>query len=192
MIRFKFKVIVLFVQSLPRRQHYVKFISPVGVKMPSINLRTSSSTLNDASDANINNLPPILHTPSGLAILEIQGTIHAPIPEPSFESMSPATDSTTLTQIGRLEFPLYDPVSDASDLKWMKRVYLYVGKHQRLTGEVKKLPKPLVVVGKRAERERSEHVRDGHSTSLPAEDLEVLEVIRHKILFGGRPEPVGD
>jgi len=60
---------------------------------------------------------------------------------------------------------------------WMKKVYLYVGKHQRMTGEVRRLGRPVAVVGR----------RDGGE----GEELVVLEVVRWKVLFGMRPEPVG-
>lgn len=59
----------------------------------------------------------------------------------------------------------------------MKRVHLYVGLHQRLTGEVKRLPRAVAVIRKRD---------DG------AEDeLEVVELVYWKVLFSSRPEPVG-
>jgi chromosome transmission fidelity protein 8 len=66
----------------------------------------------------------------------------------------------------------------------MKRVYLYVGKHQRLTGEVKKLPKAIAVIQKRK-------VQGGDHKEGGREDLEVVEIIKYKILFSTRPEPVG-
>jgi chromosome transmission fidelity protein 8 len=53
-----------------------------------------------------------------------------------------------------------------------------------LTGEVKKLPKPLAVVRKR-EGGESEGAVEG------TEDLEIAEVVKYKILFSNRPEPVG-
>ena len=66
----------------------------------------------------------------------------------------------------------------------MRKVYLYVGKHQRLTGEVKKLLKPMAVIRKREEQDEIQ--RDGEG-----EELEIAEIVRWKILFAGRPEPVG-
>lgn len=67
------------------------------------------------------------------------------------------------------------------DTKWMKRVYLYVGRYQRMTGEVKKLPRPIAVLQKYQGNE------DGD-----AEELEVVEIVRYKIFFKSRPEPVND
>lgn len=63
----------------------------------------------------------------------------------------------------------------------MKRVYLYVGRHQRLTGEVKKLAKPIGVIRRR---------QGGGDDQAGEDELEIVEVVRWKVLFGGRPEPV--
>ncbi|KAH7075775.1 chromosome transmission fidelity protein 8 [Paraphoma chrysanthemicola] len=137
-------------------------------------------------------LPQLLHTPSGLAILELQGTFHFP----------PSSDLTASTQVGKLVFPLYNPaLNDPSDTKWMKRVYMYVGKGQRMTGECKKLGKPLAVVRKRERKEvdedvemegaeeKGDGVEDGEGGK--EEELEIVEVVRYKIVFSHRPEPVG-
>ena len=64
-------------------------------------------------------------------------------------------------------------------------MHMYVGQHQRLTGEVKKLPKPLAVLRR----------KDG-STAMEDEDaapeqLAVVEIVKYKIVFSQRPEPVG-
>jgi hypothetical protein len=88
--------------------------------------------------------------------------------------------STFETPIGKLMFPDYS-VHNPDDTKWMKRVYLYVGRYQRMTGEVKKLPRPIAVLQKYQGNE------DGD-----AEELEVVEIVRYKIFFKSRPEPVND
>jgi chromosome transmission fidelity protein 8 len=142
--------------------------------MPSVTLHTSPSSTNRPRRS----LPQLLQTPSGLAILEIQGSIHAPFPSD--------TDTLLLlpsqTDIGRLEFPLYDAAVDGeAEGKWMKKVYLYVGKHQKLVGEVRKLQNPMAVLKK----------RDGQA-GTGNEDLEITEIIRWKLMFGGRPEPVSE
>jgi chromosome transmission fidelity protein 8 len=98
--------------------------------------------------------------------LELQATIHTP-----FSTVSGDTSTT----VGNLVFPLWDPARP-DDKAWMKRVYFYVGKHQRLTGEVKQLNKAMAVLGRRG---------DG-------EELEIKEIVRHKIVFSSRPEPVGE
>lgn len=115
-------------------------------------------------------LPALLQTPSGLAILELQGTINLP--------SKPDGTRIENVEVGRLHFPDYVP--DAEGSAWMKRAHLYVGEHQRLQGEVKKLPKALAVVRR---RERSGAGDD--------EQLEVVEIVKYKLQFSNRPEPVG-
>lgn len=120
-------------------------------------------------------LPQLLQTPSGLAILEIQGTVNAPL-----------TSAIDPTAIGKLVFPQYDPTKSADDTSWQKRVYLYVGKHQRLTGEVKKLAKPLAVICRRPVSHDAEGAFTGDN-----DQLEIAEIVYYKLLFAHRPEPVG-
>ena len=116
-----------------------------------------------------NPLPQLLETPTGLAILEIQGTVNLPSSDPSTET----------TPIGRLVFPDCSENSPSNGTAWTKRVHLYVGQHQRLTGEVKKLPNPVAVI-----RKREDHQTD-------SEELEIVEVVYWKVVFSSRPEPVG-
>lgn len=78
-------------------------------------------------------------------------------------------------------FPDYSPLTGADDTKWMKRVYLYVGRYQRMTGQVKKLGKPLAVLQRRPEQ-----------TDGEGEELEIVEIVKYKLVFGNRPEPVND
>ncbi|KAL9126791.1 MAG: hypothetical protein Q9217_004218 [Psora testacea] len=105
-----------------------------------------------------NPLPQILQTPSGLAILEIQGTINLPPPLPG----------TASTPVGRLVFPDYNADDPTGSTAWQKNVHLYVGKYQRLAGEVKKLPKPVAVIRKR-EGQACEEAETG-------DELEIVEI----------------
>lgn len=149
--------------------------------MPAIALHPVPAGSAEPSAANP--LPQLLQTPSGLAIIELQGTINLPSNITSSFDSAEASEATNQgdVEVGRLVFPLYKGgVTSADDTKWMKRVYLYVGRHQRMTGEVKKLAKPLAVV-----RRRGEGGGDGR------EELEIAEVVRFKVLFASRPEPVG-
>jgi chromosome transmission fidelity protein 8 len=125
-----------------------------------------------------NPLPNLLHTPAGLALLEIQGTIN--LPEHDDEDTFGVVGKET--PIGRLVFPDY--VEGEEGAGWMKRVYLYVGKHQRLTGEVKKLPRAVAVIRKRRRG-------DGKMDVEGQEELEIVEIVKFNILFSTRPEPVG-
>lgn len=158
----------------------------------SIALHAYSLRPEDAT-ATANPLPALLQTPSGLALLELQGTIN--LPEQDDEEVITSTEGnggTTAqeTPIGRLIFPEYD-AQDPGSTAWMKRVYLYVGKHQRLTGEVKKLPKSIAVIQKRANRvtQRNREVEGGGNEHT--DELEIVEIVKYKILFSTRPEPVG-
>ncbi|KIX05299.1 uncharacterized protein Z518_06171 [Rhinocladiella mackenziei CBS 650.93] len=148
--------------------------------MPLVLLRTALSSGN-ANGTAPSPLPSLLQTPTGLAIVEIQGTIRGP-----FQSSGDNPHrSPELALIGRLDFPLYSP-RDQDEGKWMKKVYLYVGKHQRLTGEIKKLAKPLAVLRKANENDsKLDNLKQG-------EDLEVVDIVKFKLLFSGRPEPVGE
>lgn len=154
--------------------------------MPSIPIYTSCSPSSKVEIPTNNPLPQLLQTPSGLALLEIQGTIHAPFPQASLDNDSSIT-APVQTDIGRLEFPLYDPSTPDEEGKWMRKVYLYVGKHQRLTGEVKKLPKAMAVIRKRESTSGSDEGGKG-----AGEELEIAEIVKWKIMFAGRPEPVGE
>jgi len=149
------------------------------IKMPSVTLYPPSPDRDRDQQQLDNPLPHLLQTPSGLAILELQGTINTPS---SAESSSNEQGTTTTdTPIGRIVFPDYlrdDPLDSKA---WMKKVYLYIGRHQRLTGEVKKLNNPMAVVRKRTTTGRPDK-----------EELEITEIVDYKILFSSRPEPVGD
>jgi len=134
--------------------------------MPSIPI-TMPAKANGSTESNP--LPNILQTPSGLAILEIQGSLNSTL----------HTEPGSNLPVGKLDFPLYDSKAPASDTAWQKRVHLYVGKHQRLTGEVKKLPQAVAVL------------RKIPGDSAGGQALEVAEIIYYKVLFASRPEPVG-
>ncbi|ODH49322.1 hypothetical protein GX48_04533 [Paracoccidioides brasiliensis] len=187
--------------------------------MPSVRLHPPSESRNNKPD--VNPLPQLLQTPSGLAILELQGTINLPVspaaidPDVLDKDLASGGHSQWPTQyetpIGRLIFPDYNDSmdNDPSDQSWMKRVYLYVGRHQRLTGEVKKLQRPLAAI------QRSEEGGDDVQTRSKAksnvnlraeetfgaeegneededscDELEIIDIVKYKIIFSSRPEPV--
>ncbi|KAL1958139.1 hypothetical protein VTO42DRAFT_4994 [Malbranchea cinnamomea] len=168
--------------------------------MPTVPLYPPCSVAqrNQPIDAAHNPLPHLLQTPSGFAILELQGTINLPsVPVTNDEqgevesADAPAASAQYLTPIGRLVFPDYDSSKDPSDSAWQKRVHLYVGRHQRLTGEVRKLQKPLAVIQRRRSNDSENNNKNGtEGEAATAEDeLEIVEIIKHKIIFSSRPEP---
>ncbi|KAI3317484.1 hypothetical protein HD806DRAFT_366930 [Xylariaceae sp. AK1471] len=133
-----------------------------------------------------NPLPQLIQTPSGLAILELQGTINLP----QLDESSAGRDDHEL-QIGRITFPDYHPeTQDASSTAWMKQIHLYVGQHQRLTGEIKKLPRPIAIIRKRPRSGLDVEMTDS-SPGSTKEDLEIVEIVKYKLMFSHRPEPVG-
>lgn len=150
--------------------------------MPSIPLHPPDPERGRVSAKGQNPLPQLLQTPSGLAILELQGTINMPLAGDESADGSEAVASAT--PVGRVVFPDYDPEDVTQSTSWMKRVHLYVGRHQRLTGEVKKLPAPLAVIRRKVQDSEID------SASSGTEQLEIAEIIYHKVLFSSRPEPV--
>ena len=75
----------------------------------------------------------------------------------------------------------------------MKKAYLYVGKYQRLTGEVQKLVKPIAIVRKNRSVGRASalNVSKMEGQGVRGEVLEIAEIIWWKVIFSNRPEPVG-
>lgn len=116
-----------------------------------------------------NPLPSLLHTPSGLGLIELQGSIL---------SENAEADAAAVFQLGRLVFPAAEG-TDGSGGWDGKRVLLYVGEHQRMAGEVKKLSKPVAVIRRRP------------SSSSVDDEVEIAEIVYFKIVFGHRPEPMG-
>lgn len=176
-----FVVVVQFTSSLEAREE--SEVRRLPLKMPPIQIHPSPARLDRVSQ---NPLPSLLHTPSGLALLELQGTIN--IPSNADSAPTTITDihdgaTSKETPIGRLVFPDYE--EGAEGQQWMKRVYLYVGKHQRLTGEVKKLPRAIAVIRKRGGSAQAEGDEDENA------ELEIVALVKFKILFSSRPEPVG-
>lgn len=156
--------------------------------MPSIPLYPRAISSSNPHD---NPLPNLLQTPSGLALLELQGTINLPptgewqLDEQQSQDQysvdndtaPTATGATYETPLGKLMFPDYAPqTTNKDDTSWMKRVYLYVGRYQRMTGEVKKLPQPIAIVQRRGE----------------TDELEIREIVKFKMIFKSRPEPVNN
>ena len=132
-----------------------------------------------AHDPVPNPLPNLLQTPFGYALVELQGTIHTPPTTLDPDThMDGGSSKMQDMPVGKLFFPLYNSTTTADDTAWMKRVYLYIGNNQRLTGQVKKLPKALALLKRKADSEE--------------EALEIAGIIKYKIAFAERPEPVGD
>lgn len=143
--------------------------------MPSIVLHPRRGEQEFPLSAQEQALPPLLQTPLGLALIEVQGSLNLTAPR----------EGEDLTDLGRLEFPLLSSVDDDAASRegpWTKKIYFYVGQHQRLAGELVKLPKPFAVLRR---RECSDAVQELNGS---VEEVEIAEIIRWKLFFGGRPE----
>ncbi|KAI5301097.1 hypothetical protein KEM55_002553 [Ascosphaera atra] len=147
-------------------------------------------------DTQPNPLPNVLQTPSGLAIIEMQGTLNLPARameriQEDIEAGGHAEATQFEIPIGRLVFPDYHGEDDGGNTSWMKKVYLYVGQNQRMTGEVKAIPKPLAVIRRRKAEDTQMELDKGDGVDDESEDeLEIVDIIRHRIYFKLRPEPV--
>jgi len=76
------------------------------------------------------------------------------------------------------------------DTKWMKKVQLFIGKNQKLTGEVRKLAKPLGVV-RRRERPEDDGENDVNGVNggqSQGDELEIMDLVKYKLYFSSRPE----
>ncbi|RMJ28124.1 hypothetical protein PHISP_00978 [Aspergillus sp. HF37] len=165
--------------------------------MPSVSLHPCPS----ASSSRIpeyppeNPFPPLLQTPSGLALLELQGTIQHEMPdEPADEPDGPVFE----TPVGKLLFPDYSPQTPADDTRWMKRAYLYVGRYQRMAGEVKRLGRPIAVIRRvdastaTSTATAATGTATGRGDNEAVDALEIVDIVRFKVVFASRPEPVND
>ncbi|KAH6847862.1 Ctf8-domain-containing protein [Chaetomium sp. MPI-CAGE-AT-0009] len=113
-------------------------------------------------------------------------------------SSSPTSTTPPPIPIGRLHFPDYNPSSSSDptgDTAWMKRAWLFIGENQRLQGEVKRLPRAVAVLRRRGVGGvggggggGGEEEEEGGERP---EELEVVEVVKYKVVFSSRPEPVG-
>ena len=124
---------------------------------------------------------------AGTAVSDPSATIVRPLGVVS--PPEPADLARVAEQAGAELIVVGLPVSldGAEGEQWMKKVYLYVGKHQRLTGEVKKLPRAIAVIRKRDGVAQTAGEGDEDENA----ELEIVDLVKFKILFSSRPEPVG-
>ncbi|KAF8416764.1 sister chromatid cohesion protein Ctf8 [Tirmania nivea] len=161
-----------------------------------------------------NPLPPFLHTPHGIFLLELQGTLQieqlssTSQPDPS---SIPEGYHTQRLPIGLLAFPpdafKMMPKTAAQGGKRGKNgavkevggVLLFVGRWQKMRGEVRELGRPLGVL-RRREVEGDRMVGGGEgdggnggvqAEGVQGEEVEIVDVVRWKVVFSTRPEPVG-
>ncbi|KAK9450436.1 putative sister chromatid cohesion protein ctf8 protein [Limtongia smithiae] len=108
-------------------------------------------------------LPQIFETPQGFALLEIQGTLHYP----------DSSDAPQL-EIGKLTV-------DGT------RAWIWIGEHQRMEGRVVDLQPPLGIL-RRASLTDSDAPSENGSPDGVA--VEIVDIIKKKLVFTTRPEPM--
>ncbi|KAK9385026.1 Ctf8-domain-containing protein [Lipomyces mesembrius] len=123
---------------------------------------TFAFNMRTATHESSSDFPQVLRTPTGLALIEIQGTLHTGQP------------SSDTSELGKLTFD-------------GKTAWLWIGDHQRMEGSIVDLNPPFGVL-RRVTRKQSEMEEENGSPDGTA--VEIVEVIRKKILFTSRPEPI--
>lgn len=109
--------------------------------------------------------PPLISTPYGHLILEIQGELNLPTSRPADASdFVKVDDIYEAVRFGKLLFDDHD----------LSKVTLLIGKSQRLLGNMVELRPPLGVL------------------RVPKDKLEVqmVDIVRKKIIFKQRPLPI--
>ncbi|KAA8898321.1 hypothetical protein TRICI_006582 [Trichomonascus ciferrii] len=152
-------------------------------------------------------IPGTINTPSGVFLVEIQGTVQVgkrPLISGDLEltlkddddegengaiEENPVPVGAVERQLGYFDFSTTDENNE---------VTLVIGKHQRLRGKISKMNPPMALIElEKGEEEpqrttwasQSQRYQPGHDESAELE-IPVLEIITHKIVFDSRPEPV--
>lgn len=132
--------------------------------MPSVNIDFEKCVENTAK-------PVTISTPYGLAIIEIQGELNVPVgmpPDHASEeykaNFTKVNDEFSAVKFGQLEF----------DEKDKTRAVLYIGKSQRLLGNIVSLSTPLGVL----------------RIDSSKKDVKMVDIIYKKIIFKERPLPI--
>lgn len=130
----------------------------------------------------------------GNILLEIQGDLIAPEYDDNIQSTKDSGDDLdtnskylklqsddddftikTALKIGKLELD-----------EAQKKVTLYIGTSQRLLGDLKKINPPLGLMRFENQNENN----NGNNGNSMGKKVEIVDVIRWKIIFSGRPLPI--
>ena len=130
-------------------------------------------------------LPQLLQTPSGLILIEIQGTLH--IGNQTLVSSGGFGLNNLNENKCKAELIHFLGKFDFSELE-NKNISLTIDEHQSLHGQFVKLKKPLAIL-------RIDHLIDPHQeirTKCDHDPINVplLDVIEFKVVFTSRPEPI--
>lgn len=134
-----------------------------------INYESASKSLKLSKDTSDTADTPVIATDLGNALLEIQGELILPKEKPTDltpeeeEKFSQLQGAEWAVRFGKLEIE-------------GKKATLFIGTTQRLLGDLKKLDPPLALM------------------KIPDEDsgkqIEIVDVIKYRLVFTGRPLPI--
>jgi len=120
--------------------------------------------------SNTNNSPLVASTTLGNVLVEIQGELILPSTKP--QGLTPEEES---------KYVLIDEVNHAVKIGRLEligdKATMFIGTSQRLLGDVKKLNPPLGLLKFPESSENDEKIK-------------MVDVIKHKIIFTGRPLPI--
>lgn len=125
--------------------------------------------------------PPIIETPSGIALLEIQGTINIndrALTAGSVSDLSNGLDNFNpylRRKIGKIDFSNHEN----------GEIVMEVDEHQRLRGKITKLKQPLGLL--KLNKDDDNTVGNDENAEI---EIPIVEIITHKVVFATRPEPL--
>lgn len=146
--------------------------------------RLDCSLVPDIINSNSDNL---IFTSYGLTLLEIQGELNLPLKYPKGKPQTPEdfeylnnfitiNDIYHAVKFGNLVF---DPHDD-------KKVTLFIGKSQRLLGNIVKLQTPLAILRIPTNRNGD----DDDDMVDDKEDIKIVDIVKAKLIFKQRPLPI--
>lgn len=144
--------------------------------MPSAQLRLEPPRKFSGPEEGVQNrLPPVLRTPSGTIMMDIQGVINLGESPLITGELDVGVDKSSKEHKGPVRIGQFDYPDDAKD---GSQVSLMIGNNQKLWGTLQKLKVPLAVLDMTRRPE-------GDDAEIP-----VVDIIKYKALFNKRPEPV--
>lgn len=143
------------------------------------------------TNGSFSTLSSLITTPYGLALLEIQGELNLPHTKPDI----PLDELLPQDQEKMKNFVKVDDIYDAVkfghlqfDDKDQLKVTLFIGKSQRLIGNVVKLDVPLGVL-KVPLKQKS--VEDSDNVDMDQDhEIQMIDIVRAKMIFKQRPLPI--
>lgn len=148
-----------------------------------------------SNDKSSSATPNLITTPYGLALLEIQGELNLPHTKPDI----PLDQLLPLDQEKMKNFVTVDDIYDAVkfghlqfDSKDELKVTLFIGKSQRLIGNVVKLDIPLGVLKIPVKKEvpSGDGDADMDMDGDVDQNIQMIDIVRAKMIFKQRPLPI--